>query len=314
MLAICLEASHSRGLGHLFRSIRVVEALQRLGVEAKILVNDYPVAIQWIRQSGHEPLVVDPRVGAGWEEELIKRFRWRTWVNDRLDTDAAHAQQIKKHGLSLATFDDRGTGAALADLHIAALSFSSAEQLGGRRVLRGLRYLVLDPALQGFRRVRNHAEHLLVTCGGADTHGITPRVVSFLRRAGRTATVVTGPGFVDMAALEEAAQGGFAIRHVVPSLAQEFSRHDLAITTGGLTPFEANATGLPCIIIAAEQFEVPVAQQLTNLGGCVYAGHHSAIDEQILLDNHPVRTMSVAALAAFEVGGAERVARELAAL
>ena len=41
-------------------------------------------------------------------------------------------------------------------------------------------------------------------------------------------------------------------------MAEEMSRHDLAVTGGGMTPFEANAAGLPCIVVANETFEIQV--------------------------------------------------------
>ena len=70
---------------------------------------------------------------------------------------------------------------------------------------------------------------------------------------------------------------------------EEFSHYDLAITGGGITPFEANAAGLPCVVIANEDFEIPVGLGLEKLGGTVFAGHYSQIDAKLLSENLPIK-------------------------
>ena len=74
------------------------------------------------------------------------------WINDRMDTDHHHAKRVKHEQVKLVTFDDKGSGAVEADLHIAALAFDPEEYLAGKKVLRGLDYLVLEPVFLGFYR------------------------------------------------------------------------------------------------------------------------------------------------------------------
>ena len=176
----------------------------------------------------------------------------------------------------------------MADLNIAALAFDVHESLPGRRVLRGVDYLILNPDIARHRRVRQHAEKLLVMLGGSDTHGVTAKVVRSLRTVGRAATVIVGPGFRHDADLAQAIGPGFEVKRGVPSLIAEFERYDLAVTGAGITPFEANASGLPCIVVANEIFEVPVALGLVKLGGSVFAGYHAEMDESVLTHDLPV--------------------------
>ena len=63
-------------------------------------------------------------------------------------------------------------------------------------------------------------------------------------------------------------------------MAKEMSNYNLA-TGGGITPFEANASGLPCIVIANEKFEIPVCKRLEKLGGSVFAGFRNEINNEI---------------------------------
>jgi spore coat polysaccharide biosynthesis predicted glycosyltransferase SpsG len=155
---------------------------------------------------------------------------------------------------------------------------------------------------------------VIVTMGGSDTYGVTVRVVQILKAAGRGATVIIGPAFSHEAELLAALDEHFVLKRNVPSLIEELSRHGLAITGGGITPFEANACGLPCVVIASEDFEVPVGRGLAAMGGAVFAGHYTSIDKALLTMDLPIQAMSDAALQQVDLLGAERVADEIEVL
>jgi spore coat polysaccharide biosynthesis predicted glycosyltransferase SpsG len=212
------------------------------------------------------------------------------------------------------TFDDRGDGARDADLHIAALAFDPNETLAGHKILRGIDYLLLNPEIASHRRVRTSAGKYIVTLGGADTYGVTPKVVRLLARLGRPATVVVGPAFAHDAELAAAAAPGFDIVRNVPSLIEELARHDVAVTAGGITPLEANASGLPCIIVANEDFEVATGRALEEMGGAIFAGHHRALDETAFTRTLDVETMSRAALDHITLDGTRRVVEAVLSL
>jgi spore coat polysaccharide biosynthesis predicted glycosyltransferase SpsG len=152
---------------------------------------------------------------------------------------------------------------------------------------------------------------VVVSMGGSDTYGLTLDVVRALSERKLAATVVIGPGFAHEAGLAKLLDIGMIVKRSIPSLAEEFSRHDLAITAGGITPFEANAAGLPCVVIGAEPWEERAGELLAKLGGCRYAGPRARIDFSPLDHALPLEKMSAAALAAVPVDGAERVAAEL---
>lgn len=246
-----------------------------------------------------------------WQAGLIRKYGIKLWIDDRLDTDASHAAQVKNCGIPLVTFDDRGTGAAQADLNVVALAFDEFEPLPGMRVLRGPRFLVLNREIERYRRLRTEEGSIVVSMGGSDTYGVTVRVVQMLKKSGRGATVIIGPAFRHEAELLAVLDERFVLKRGVPSLIEEFSHHGLAITGGGITPFEANASGLPCVVIANEEFEVPVGRGLAAMGGAVFAGHYASIDETVLSQALPIQAMSDAALRHVDLLGAERVADEI---
>jgi spore coat polysaccharide biosynthesis predicted glycosyltransferase SpsG len=307
MFAICLESSHVRGMGHLFRMRNLAHQLRSRLLPFVILTNNHAPALELLRRDNLPFEVVDLTQARHWVPHAIRRLGARLWVNDRLNTDLLEAQAVKDAAIPLVTFDDRGAGASIADLHIAALTFDATEALAGKRVVRGLDYLIIDPEIARWRQQRTIPKNILVSMGGSDTYGVTARIVTLLRKLGRTATIVIGPGFGDRASLDAELTEEFELKIAVPSLIEEMSRHDLAITGGGITAFGAAASGLPVIVVANEWFEVPVAQHLARLGAARYAGHHSGLDEAAFVLPKDVAAMSAAGLTQVPLDGVERV-------
>lgn len=307
-------------MGHLYRSLTLADELARMGESAHFLINAHEPSLNILRGRGYRHDIVDLATACeGWELEAVQNLRPTAWVNDRLDTTAAHVERVKALGLPVITFDDKGSGAAKSDVNVAALVFDPVEVAGlkGTQVLTGVDYLVLSPAIARSRRVRVQIDSVLVTLGGADTHGVTVKVVRILRDHPWQVTVVLGPAFVHHEALAEVIPGHFKIRHGVASMAEEMAQHDLAVTGGGMTPFEANAAGLPCIVVANESFEIPVGHALERLGGCRFAGHHEAIDVSVFHATKDIACMSAVAMDTVGLDGVERVAtavRELVRL
>jgi spore coat polysaccharide biosynthesis predicted glycosyltransferase SpsG len=249
-----------------------------------------------------------------WEAKLIAKYGINVWINDRLDTDIRHAGNVKAAQIKLITFDDHGSGAALADLHFAPLVFEEVEKLQGRKVCQGTDYLALNSDINRFKRLRKTAGRLLVTLGGSDTHGVTLKVVDVIKKRTQSATVVIGPAFEYRDELERIIPDGYQLKDSVPSLIQEFSLHDLAITGGGVTPFEANASGLPCIIVANERFEIPAAKHLHQIGSSVFAGHWSELGEDLLDRKLEIERMSRTGMEQITTGGVRNIYREIRAL
>jgi spore coat polysaccharide biosynthesis predicted glycosyltransferase SpsG len=297
-------------MGHLFRALALADALEARGASVQIYVNDDEGAARVLRDQARRWKVV-PLDKVGWEAERIRADGVRVWVNDRLETTAVHARRVLDAGARLVTFNDSGSGAALAELHVAAVALAEGERPAGRRVLTGLQYLVLNPEVKRFRRPRTQLGSIVVSMGGSDTYGLTVRVAEALRARKRAATVIVGPGFALDKALDGVLGGGLTVKRSLRSLPEEFSRHDLAITAGGITPFEANAAGLPCMVIGAEPWEEHAGALLAKLGGCRYLGPRAKADFSALDEPLPIARMSEAALAAIPADGADRVATEL---
>lgn len=304
-------------MGHLFRMINLYGVLRQSGADAVVvLVGEHPSASEWLERVGVPfDVVAEQAVGMpGWEASIALRYKAKVWVNDRLQTDATHAVHIKKLGLRLVTFDDLGSGAALADIQVAALAGMRGDVPQGAKVLVGVDYMILAPEIARYRRRRSECSSWVITLGGSDTHGVTVKVAKWLNARQQSATLILGPGFSHEVELAETAVNNITVKRSVPSLAAEFALHDLAITGGGMTAFEAAAAGLPTVTVANEPFEVAHCRHLQVLGCSVFAGTHDEMDLSFLDEPLDIAKMSAAALYAVGTNGADRVCRELMAL
>lgn len=299
-------------MGHFYRALNLAETLAQFKIPYIFYLNDDKPSRIILAERGLPHRIVDlDEINSNWELRLIQADGIVLWANDRLDTNRSHAQKVKAAGLPLVTFDDRGTGAALADLNIAALSFNENEILGGARVLRGTEYLILNSQIEDCTRVRTRVDSILVTMGGSDTYGVTVVVVKMLKEMGLTATIVIGPSFAHQALLNSVISEDFVLKQGLKSMIHEYLFHDLAITGGGLTPFEANASGLPCVVIANETFEIPVGRELERLGCSAFAGYHESLVKPLFNSNLPIEQMSMNGIHNIGLGGSQRVVRTL---
>lgn len=316
MFALCIESSHKKGMGHLFRALNFVKCLQANSEAYIVFINNDASACEILGSKGIRFETVDlVETESDWETALIRKYGITVWVNDRLDTELRHAKRVKESGVKLITLDDRGDGAELSDINVAALQFGLEAEIRGKIVLTGIEYLILNREIKKYRRLRTKAEKLFVTLGGSDTYGVTVKVVEILKRLGKAATVHTGPSFAHHRELKEASYGGdFNLIGRVPSLLETFYSHDLAVTGGGMTPFEANASGLPCIIVANETFEVKNGRFLESLGSSVFAGFHAEMDETVFGRVLDMERMSSVGLNRIPLDGTEKIYRRIKAL
>lgn len=305
MFALCVESSHKRGMGHLFRAIVLYKCIEN---EAVVLVNDDSIAQRILEREKIPHIVVDFRdTASDWESCLIKRYKIDIWIYDRFESEYISCKNIKKNQVLLISIDDRGAGAALSDIHFAGMMSFGPEKLYGKKVVTDTKYIILNPQIKIFRRIREKCGRLLVTLGGSDTYGVTLQVVRALKEIQINMDLLVGPSFRHMNELEELLSETDTVMQNVPSLIETFWRYDWAITGGGVTCLEACASGLPCIIIANEEHEIYTGMYLEQLGCAVFAGYFENLDKFNWQQQLDIKKMSENGLKLFSADGAENM-------
>src|SRR3569832_902418 len=100
VLALCLEASHARGMGHLFRALALAQGLTSQGGKVHFYLNPFAPAEDLLRARGRSFSTVTLNDG-DWAAAIIAADGITAWINDRLDTGAAHAQSVRQAGAHL---------------------------------------------------------------------------------------------------------------------------------------------------------------------------------------------------------------------
>lgn len=306
MIAICIESSHQRGMGHFYRALIMMKYFENAGEKSILILNEDPKSIKILDEKDISYETVDYGDDqSNWEQKLICKYHIDIWILDKFETSIRLAEHVKREGIILVAIDDKGAGADLADLHFCAMLF---HDLRGRKIYTGKDYMILNPELARYKRNRTEMKKILVTLGGSDTYGATVKVVRILKNLGYGADIIMGPNFQHKDLLKREIREGFTIYDTVPSLPEKLFEYDLAVTGGGVTCFEANASGLPCIIVANELHEIDNAKYLASFGGAIFAGYYKDISEK----NFPIvdlniKEMSMAALDALSLNGMDNI-------
>jgi spore coat polysaccharide biosynthesis predicted glycosyltransferase SpsG len=295
IIAFCVESSHARGMGHLFRSLNLAFYFRKKNVESFFFINNDDKSHKIITQNNFDFRIVNfPLNNLDFLKSLICEHSIMLWINDRFSTTLEHASSIKKCNIPLVTFDDIGSGSSYADIHIAALIEAPQKNhhIKNQKIYSGERYLILDKNISVFRRLRNKLSKIVIAMGGSDTHGTTLKIVRLLVEKKIPATIIMGPLFNDKKDLYSLVNNDYIIKDTVHSLVEEFYNYDLAFTGGGITAFEAASSGLPTCIIANEIFEIRNAIFLKEKGCSIFLGHHSSINANLITNKVDVLTMS----------------------
>jgi spore coat polysaccharide biosynthesis predicted glycosyltransferase SpsG len=199
----------------------------------------------------------------------------------------------------------------LCDLNIVANYVGEETAPQGLKLLLGLNYLVLNADIVRYKRQRTRLDSIVITMGGSDTYGVTLEVAKAIQNYGAMASIIIGPGFDETQYDYESLGHHFKIIKNVPSLMEEFFKHDIAITAGGITPFEAAASGLPTIVVANEVFEVKTGLLLESLGCSRYAGYRTDIPFNFEIEEMDIEQLSSSGPRSIDSLGSYRIASEL---
>lgn len=293
-------------MGHLFRTLNFIQYLDNVGEKYIVLINDDEKSILILQQKNIQYEIVDYQdTYSCWECAIVKKYSITVWLLDRFATERILCEHVKNQNILLVGIDDCGEGAELIDLHFCSMLFQSIK---GRKVVTGKEYLILNNEIKQYRRQREMLRKVVITMGGSDTYGVTVKVIQLLQDAGIEIDVIVGPNFSHMEELKQVEDKVHHIFQNVSSLIEKMADYDLAVTGGGITCFEACASGLPCIIIANEIHEIEIGKYVESFGGAIFAGYYQNIDrDKFDLKKIDICNMSKQGAAAFTLNGAENI-------
>ena len=304
MLAFSIEASHKRGMGHLYRSITISKYL---GYKSIFFINKNLKCIEILKRNKIKYKVIDKKKKINLEN-LVNKYSIKIWINDKLQTNKLEGQKISSLA-SFVTFDDWGQGSKFAKLNISPLYFGK-KKLFGKKVFTGIKFLPLKEKNLKYLRIRKKVNKILISMGGSDTFNVTLKNLDYFKKKNITSSVICGPVSKLNNAIKKYKKD-FKIKYNVKNIFKEFSNHDILICGGGMTPFEAASTGLPSIVIASEPFEIPVCKKLEKIGISKFIGYRKKINFEKIDLNLDINKMSNICINSIKMNGLKNIKKNI---
>jgi UDP-2,4-diacetamido-2,4,6-trideoxy-beta-L-altropyranose hydrolase len=331
--AIYTYGGHERGMGHIYQSRAIAQALSRNGSEVRFIVLDVPEGVAKLREWGMDTSEIPHSISDGEKIAHIDAVLGE-WSPDVVIVDIlASSPELMRYMASvynaLISLDDIGEGRIFADVLVNIIHHPERPEGATYREVNDLNYVVLRPEFERVHRAQKkipeRGTKLLVSQGGSDTFGGVVELAKALKVLPEYVDIhlVLGSAFRHEEALSEVIQQSerrFFIERDVQDMAGFMAGMDVAITGGGKTLFELAAAGVPIVAVTEEPREVEtmdiVARHVLceNMGWRRQTGaDRIAQTVDSLLCNQELRlAMSQSGKKAVDGGGAWRTAELIA--
>jgi spore coat polysaccharide biosynthesis predicted glycosyltransferase SpsG/ribosomal protein S18 acetylase RimI-like enzyme len=245
------------GTGHLARCLLVADVLRGRGAHVAFCGRYDAGVEERIAAAGHPVTAAEP---AEEEPALLARavaeHDPEVLVIDRLDTRAEDVAAVRGAVPVILTVDDKGEGAALADMVVNAIVG------GGDPPYESYEYLVVTPPQPALTDERRRPR-VVLSFGGYDHRRLGEQVAGALD--GRIdADVLWLVRSTDRA--PESVPAGVQRIEDAPDFATLLAGADAAVVAGGLTLFEALANGVPCVALPQYDHQADTIARLAERG------------------------------------------------
>jgi UDP-2,4-diacetamido-2,4,6-trideoxy-beta-L-altropyranose hydrolase len=187
----------------------------------------------------------------------------------------------------------------------------------------GPKYMILRNEFETIRRrkivPRGKICKILLTFGGSDDSNLSTKISSYFISRSYNVTIVLGPSYSNQKKLNKIIQKNknFQLIKNEKNMAKLFSKHDLVISSSGITAYELACLGIPCILIPSDKYQEKTAIALAKKGfGMNYGFWDDDLDrfEQIIssMTNQLIRKkMYVAGRKLVDGKGTSRIIKQI---
>jgi UDP-2,4-diacetamido-2,4,6-trideoxy-beta-L-altropyranose hydrolase len=289
-ILIRADASPEIGTGHVMRCLALAQAWQDAGgravfamahsfpaLEARLTAEEFAI----VGLSG----MIHRNEDARRTQEIAKQLTANWVVVDGYQFDANYQLAIKDAGVKLLFLDDIAHCTSYAADLVLNQNIHANEDMYMKResytrCLMGPRFALLRHEFarrdERDRDVREIGKNILVLMGGSDPGNATAKVmdaIGLLHEEDLRVTVVAGPGTASLQTLAKRRPHRVTVVRSPQSLAELMASADLAVSAAGSTVWELCHLGLPAILVAVAENQLPGARELGRRGIFAYLGH-----------------------------------------
>ena len=295
------------GMGHVMRCLALAEGLREHGTQPLFVTRNHDAQVAArIRAGGYAVEQMPPEYDFESELQFVEeRFadgEFRMLVVDLCNSDtgtqiaayAAYLREWRSRGVFVLAIDDFNW-APYADVVVnpnygAEAAVDPASD--GTKLLLGPDYFLLRDEFVSSaadRELREPGERVLVTMGGSDLAGLTPRVMRALLEVQRPLDVRVVVGIEDrertgLTDLSDRFGGRCELYDASCNMAELMRWADVAVTGGGLTKYETAATGTPAVVLAQVEHQHELMLRFVKAGTCTYLGRGGEVSEEAARD------------------------------
>jgi UDP-2,4-diacetamido-2,4,6-trideoxy-beta-L-altropyranose hydrolase len=286
------DAGLAIGTGHVMRCLALAHAWRDSGGHAAFLMAKPPAVLRdrllkesfQVIELSSEPGSVDDA------NSTVHRARSlaASWiVVDGYHFGTDYQARLKSAGHKILFLDDYGHASCYAadvvlNQNLSACESFYADRNTSTQLLLGTRYCLLRPEFLSWqnwnRKIVSRAHRILVTLGGTDPANLTGNVIRALALIGDSkieAAVAIGGSNENLDSLRKIAdETGLKINiyHDAPNMPDLMAWADVAVSAAGTTCWEMCFLGLPALLIAVAENQIPIARELSHAGGAIDLG------------------------------------------
>ncbi len=223
----------------------------------------------------------------------LKKLTPDLLLRDSGSTSKEEVKNIKKLVPSIIHFDDFGIGGELADFVIQTLYTETSEKQLAHYIV-GSETFIADSQLIPYKKIglrkkeSNQPPHLVVTFGDEDPNNLTYRALRHLLQLQipLKITILVGENYKhDLIDLRMMAlsRRNTSIQKQTDHIGEILSTADIILCASGYLPYEIGVMGIPCIVLAQNEFESTLDFP-TERNGFIHLGLGRKVKQSMLLN------------------------------
>ena len=316
-------------MGHLKRCLRLAMYLrERLSPETTFILSPSDISLQdFFKETPYKTLFLEEGREKRDVDDLCLHHPPQAWITDlrQVEEKSLFQELARRHGFLHVSIDDMHLSGVEAEITFNPSVLPCGPSLHSRPrcdYYCGPEYFFSFPNEAPPLFPKKNGKRILIAMGGADVHGMTPKLLrSFLKTGGEAEIhVVLGPAF------QGDTQKDFAEGHeniffhpAPPALDPLISSVDLVITTGGLTLYETARLGVASIAIPQNPFESRTARSFQEKGAGLFLGEGEGVETEhvattalsLLQDPDRLKSMALAGRTLIAGRGAQTLVKIL---
>jgi spore coat polysaccharide biosynthesis predicted glycosyltransferase SpsG/CMP-N-acetylneuraminic acid synthetase len=286
-----VDGSSSVGMGHVFRSLAIAEALRGLSRAdiAFLMSADHTEGLVTVSRAGYAVRVVGDRKEETYLDH-IRDFAPAILINDLPMVERSYLTALSHIGATTVnlvdTIDDLETTEHYAQVIVSVMNQAHATPEG---FYGGPAYAILREHFRGREKeVRDTPRLVLLSFGGSDPQGLTLKAARALQDLDPAVELVAvaGPAFSfrrEFDALSAALPRRVPlINEAGGHIAELMLEADVMVGSGGMSVYEIAALGTPGIILGQNAREDGRMRDFAGHGTVEYLGLGTEVDETVL--------------------------------